>query len=507
MIDTNLQSLPNSDGIPSHISAIASLFGNKDFVDYKKCKVLEVGCGEGGNLISLAANYPKSEFLGLDENDEKLNKGRLSAEELGLKNIKFKTVKYEKLKKEGEYDYILANRIFSIIEDDLAEKIFKFCSDSLSKDGFLYTSYATKPGWNLLEIVADVARYHIKDIPESDKEAQVGAILQFLKRNINGNYKSIIDSELKEITPFFIHYLLNKEHKARYFEDMVKSAHNNGLMYLSDTNLAAMYIKNYSKEIGEALEPFSTNIVKQEQFLDFINLRKRRSSIFCKQGKTISREVKPENINGLTLSGNMFLKQGQLASKLETDDSLTFNNGQGIEISVKTYEGKALLLMMQELANEYLPFDEIIKRTIKRHKKADKKKLETALQDFGVDLIFAGGIKIEKETFKKIEATDKPKTSELVRWQAKNQNWVTGGRFEYLQIDELNSMVLRHMDGTKTIEDIAKELRPMFFTGKIEIVDPSTQQKIEDEAAFIDSVSIKIKTMIKGYEKAHLIVE
>jgi tRNA G46 methylase TrmB len=50
---------------PDRLAAIAKLFG-LDAPPVETARVLELGCGSGGNLIGLAHDYPDGQFLGVD---------------------------------------------------------------------------------------------------------------------------------------------------------------------------------------------------------------------------------------------------------------------------------------------------------------------------------------------------------------------------------------------------------------------------------------------------------
>jgi len=47
------------------LSTIATLFGMNP-APVEHCRVLELGCGNGGNLIPMAFGLPQSEFVGID---------------------------------------------------------------------------------------------------------------------------------------------------------------------------------------------------------------------------------------------------------------------------------------------------------------------------------------------------------------------------------------------------------------------------------------------------------
>src|ERR1700704_5797557 len=50
---------------PARMSALAHLYGRPSAPAWR-CRVLEIGCGDGTNLLSLAAAAPQSQFVGFD---------------------------------------------------------------------------------------------------------------------------------------------------------------------------------------------------------------------------------------------------------------------------------------------------------------------------------------------------------------------------------------------------------------------------------------------------------
>ena len=56
---------PFGETHPDQLATLGSLFGmNPARLD--SCRVLELGCGEGANLIPIAFQWPESEFVGID---------------------------------------------------------------------------------------------------------------------------------------------------------------------------------------------------------------------------------------------------------------------------------------------------------------------------------------------------------------------------------------------------------------------------------------------------------
>lgn len=70
--------------------------------------VLDVGCGRGRALMTMAEAYPASRFLGVDLSEEALADTRASAESRGLKNIRFEARDAAALGPQQAFDFVTA---------------------------------------------------------------------------------------------------------------------------------------------------------------------------------------------------------------------------------------------------------------------------------------------------------------------------------------------------------------------------------------------------------------
>ena len=69
------------------LEAIAKMSGFEP-APHEKCRVLELGCSFGGNLMMSALRCPDSEFIGIDLSSEQIERGSKIAEQMGIKNLK-----------------------------------------------------------------------------------------------------------------------------------------------------------------------------------------------------------------------------------------------------------------------------------------------------------------------------------------------------------------------------------------------------------------------------------
>ena len=71
---------------PDHLATLAILSGMTP-APVDNCRVLELGCAAGGNLIPMAYELPHSQFVGVDLSGRAISEGRAWVSTLGLKNI------------------------------------------------------------------------------------------------------------------------------------------------------------------------------------------------------------------------------------------------------------------------------------------------------------------------------------------------------------------------------------------------------------------------------------
>src|SRR5581483_1825348 len=120
---------------PSRLAVIATLFGmNPPAVG--KCRVLELGCAGGGNLIPMAEALPESEFVGIDLSGRQIADGQGIVRALGLRNI---TLRHASILDVdglyGPFDYVICHGVFSWVPNAVREKILDICAKHLTPRG------------------------------------------------------------------------------------------------------------------------------------------------------------------------------------------------------------------------------------------------------------------------------------------------------------------------------------------------------------------------------------
>src|SRR5262245_66391492 len=90
---------------PNRLAVIGTLLGLTP-APPGNCRVLEVGCGDAGNLIALAYGSPESTFVGFDLAESAIEQGRSLASDIGLKNIELCQADLMEYEPKESFDYI-----------------------------------------------------------------------------------------------------------------------------------------------------------------------------------------------------------------------------------------------------------------------------------------------------------------------------------------------------------------------------------------------------------------
>ena len=77
---------PYPETHPDRLATIATLFGLQP-APPDRCRVLELGCGDGGNLIPMAWALPESRFVGVELSSRAVAAAAAEIAALGLANI------------------------------------------------------------------------------------------------------------------------------------------------------------------------------------------------------------------------------------------------------------------------------------------------------------------------------------------------------------------------------------------------------------------------------------
>jgi SAM-dependent methyltransferase len=137
--------------------ALASLLHGGPRQPLDTYRVLELGCGDGANLLPLAYYRRHATFLGVDGARCQIDVANSGKSALELSNIEFIHADFLTAdhRLAGDFDYIIAHGIFSWVPHDVRDALLQLCAKRLRRGGLLYLNYNTNPGWNVRGMVRE----------------------------------------------------------------------------------------------------------------------------------------------------------------------------------------------------------------------------------------------------------------------------------------------------------------------------------------------------------------
>jgi SAM-dependent methyltransferase len=162
--------------------ALASLLHGGPRTRTHGYRMLELGCGDGTNLLALAHFRRHAQFVGVDGSLGHVELGRARARELGLGNLHFVHADLRELgaQLDGEFDYIVAHGLISWVPDDVRDAVLALHRTRLAAGGLVYLNYNAQPGWSVRGLVRRMLLRHTADIDglRARAEAAQGAAAQ-----------------------------------------------------------------------------------------------------------------------------------------------------------------------------------------------------------------------------------------------------------------------------------------------------------------------------------------
>ncbi|MGH8318718.1 MAG: methyltransferase domain-containing protein [Steroidobacteraceae bacterium] len=409
---------------PRRMAAVATLYGLEPPA-LGSCRVLELGCGEGGHLVPIAHALPACECLGVDLSSASIDRARTFAEQAAVRNCAFRAQDLTQFPADaGTFDYIIAHGLYSWVPEPVRQAVISICARHLTASGLAYISYNAYPGGHVRQILRDLTVFQTRNIDDPSakiREARKVAELiiaamppDTLERHLFGRLLSLY----RDSDALLRFDLLAEENDPVYFLDFMESAHARGLQFVAESSLSAPDAATLPEAVRGWLEAMPERLVR-EQYLDFIACRGFRQSILCRGGRAVQTEPSPRTLAPLYLRSSLT----PLAPLARLDDhtTVTFRNALGIEVSCTEAVPKAAYASLGEAFPRALGYEALRKRICQRL--GDEARLDPAGESTLVRmLLFSevnGVVEVHAEPPPFTTGTGpKPRASLLARLQA-----------------------------------------------------------------------------------------
>jgi methyltransferase-like protein len=437
------------------------------------CRVLELGSGRGGNLVPLAAQFPGSNFVGVDLAESQVADGQRVAQELGLANIRFEAMDICEVPRSwGEFDYIICHGVYSWVPDHVRSRILEIAATQLSSQGLGFISYNTYPGWHARGMLRSMMKRVIRPGSPAEMAAAAREFLQMYLTRIphDAPLRPWVQSELSLLIGLSDRYIyfehLVEENTPFYFADFVADAQAHGLSYVADADPTTSVVEQIGAQHHEVLDTYGDDPIAAEQMVDYLTTRYFRRSLICRSDAAVQppglvqtgqdqdghRPPMAERLRGSWLCVDASDDVVDLGEGVE----VSMEEGDNIVITSSDIHGSAISWILAESRPSAVGFEDLVQIASDRlGLPADAQFIEQ-LASRAWRLFHRGKITIGFWPRPHLtEVPERPQTSALARYQAQQgEECVTTMSHERMLVDSLDRLLLEFADGTHTISDL-----------------------------------------------------
>jgi methyltransferase-like protein/SAM-dependent methyltransferase len=498
---------------PDRLATIGTLFGMTP-KPVEDCRVLELGCGTAGSLLSFALDLNESEFVGVDLGKRQIEFAEQVRKEVGLDNLRLMHGDVMNLTRDemGEFDYIIAHGLFSWTPEPVRGRILEICSEMLSPQGIAFISYNAYPGAHFRQIIREMMLFHTREFDDPEQKVeQAMAIVKFIAEGIPSAkpFKAVIESELKSIlerSPETVfHDELSEINQPFYLHQFVELAEQHGLKYLADVQYFSERDVNYSNEVHEALENIGNDRVRREQYIDFLNCRPFRQSVICRSEVNTTAAPRREALDQMLIASH--IRPQSEEPDLNSDKVEPFTGPKGEMIQINHPLTKAALVQLSQTWPRMLRFTDVAQAAAERLKRTSGD-VATISDDDVRDLhevlfrMFGGGMlefHLHQPSYCD-HLSEKPNASPLARWQAAHATDISNLRHEGIRIkDPFALKLIQLLDGTRDEEQI--------FADMLAYVRSPVFRATDDQRAQVaERLSVLLKQNLLAIAKDGLLV-
>ena len=365
------RTFPNHRSHPVFLSTIGALLG-LDIKPINICKVLELNCGDGGNIIPFSLYYPQMEYVGVDTDEAAVLKAKKLVKDLKLTNIKILKKELDELKNlEGQFDFIILNRCYSWINPDLRRIIWGFCQSHLSKNGIIFLNFNSLPGWAELLSLRRLIQFRIKgidDLETAKSEIQkflpafskmvtppenIGKFSEFFKDEVN-HILSLIDSDREQI--FFEDFFKDENHPV-YFSQLIQEAADFDFKFLSNCDLSNADRSDLPANVLQLLQNKSKDLPEFEQYIDFFVNQTFREILLCRNSLEINRTPDQHRLEKFFVKAKFEIDQDFENQESNNELLLLSESGMSVKVSGSLLGEVAAFLL--ENAASYIRIDQL----------------------------------------------------------------------------------------------------------------------------------------------------
>ncbi|WP_165244028.1 methyltransferase regulatory domain-containing protein [Paludisphaera soli] len=476
---------------PEHMATVARLHGLEP-TPVERCRVLELGCAMGGNLIPMALKLPEARFVGIDLSARQVAEGKATIAALGLENVDLRAASILDVGADlGRFDFIVCHGVYSWVPAPVREKILAILAENLAPGGLAYVSYNTFPGWHARGLARDLMAFHVRDsVAMRDSARSARAFLKDLVDVLpdpNTAYAAILRAEgefLEGVDDAYLyHEHLEETNNPVYFHQFMADAGAAGLAYVAEAKSDGL-IAHLPASARERIAEWTHDEIAREQYVDFVTNRTFRRT-FLRRASDKPDDPRPAVLTSMSMGAVVMPDSPEV--DFSSDQPVSFHvPDRGATLTTNHPLLKAAMLELAEARPRMLPFEELLSRVQGRLRSRRAEPFsddearaylsDALLRTFSVDLV---ALSVRPPRFA-AEPGERPTASPLARHQAGQGRRITNIPGRGVEPDALGRLLLGMLDGSRDRAELAEGLKERIISGEFVVtfdgrplVDPS----------------------------------
>ncbi len=464
---------------PDNLACKASLYG-LTVRDIERCRVLEIGCGNGMNLFSLAQGLPHASFVGIDNSPAQVDQGRQIARAIACQNVELLTLSVDEVVDSlGQFDYILCHGVYSWVPPATAQQILLTIRRCLSPQGVAYVSYNTYPGWHERGMIREMLLQNTDAAAGAvQRVRQARAYLDFLLAHVpqsRAAYRQLLAREREILSrapdAYLYHEHLEQWNQPLYFQQFAGRVADSGLQYLCEAEFQREAAQ-FSDALLRHLEESSQDRIAYEQQIDCLLNETFRKSLLCHSEVAVSTQPSLANLPSLAM--RMAGKWEMPTDDLGSDRPAVFRSEGGGAITTASPLLKAALAALTSAWPAAISLCELLDRC--------------GLPDAGGDQaispaepragLAAALLRCHASGFVELHwrkppivrvIGNCPEVSSLLRWQAAHAEPMSNLVHELVELDAVDRALVVMLDGRTELSDIERRLVQKLVAGELDL--------------------------------------